>query len=354
VSFPAYDLVGPRRYRERVGLDLEALRAGQVFRHRPGVTVSQQDNLEEALLTSNQAMLHFDAAYAGATEWARPLVVSTLTLRLVLGMTDKTFGRRARLVGFDEIALTAPVFGGDTLYAESEVLAVEPEPGRDDVGALMVATRGVDQSGRVVCRATYRALVYRAGRGPDDGPGAGSATAGGDPVGKRPSHREVAPSVYLEQSGVDYEDFEPGEVYEHRPGHTFTAERALLRALRALNQSPPRVELEAARAAPGGRLAIPEVDVVGAATALSTKTFGQVAANLGWTAVSFPHAVHEGDTIHAVSTVLGKREAASRSGQGILHVRTEARTTAGELACRFERRLLVYRRGVGPHAAAGY
>ena len=92
--FVAYDVVGPGRYRERVGLDWEALAAGQVFRHRPGLTVSQQDNVEEALLTSNQAMLHFDEIYAGATEWGRPLVVSTLTLRLMLAVPAKTFGRR--------------------------------------------------------------------------------------------------------------------------------------------------------------------------------------------------------------------------------------------------------------------
>jgi itaconyl-CoA hydratase len=159
--------------------------------------------------------------------------------------------------------------------------------------------------------------------------------------------------VYLEQSGVDYEAFEPGEVYEHRPGHAFTAERLLARALRSFHQSPALVELEAARAG-DGRLRVAEADLVGVATALSTKTFGKVAANLGWTSVSFPHTLHEGDTIHAVSTVLGTRDSASRPKQGILHVRTEAHSADGRLACRFERRLLVYKRGAGPHAAAGY
>jgi itaconyl-CoA hydratase len=344
----AHRRLGPGRYRERVGLDFEELAAGQRFRHRPGLTLSQQDNTDEALATSNQAMLHFDAVYAGCTEWRRPLVVSTLTLRVVLGMTAKTFGQRAAIASFDEIAMTRPVFGGDTLYAESEVVGTAPEPGRDDVGAVTVRTVGLNQRGEVVCRAVYRALVYRAGRSPWEG----SPAAEGP--GKSVSHREVGPMCFVEQSGVDYEDFEIGEVYEHRPGRTFTADMGLGRALGALEQSPRLVEIGAGRAAHGGRLVIGEADVVGTATALTTKTFGKVVANLGWTNVALPHPVYEGDTIHATSTVLGARDSASRPGQGVLHVLTEAATGEGRAVCRFERRLLVYKRGLGPYAEAGY
>lgn len=165
-AFLAYRTVGEGRYREDFGLDFEQFEAGQRFKHRPGLTLSQQDNRDEALDTLNQAMLHFDAVYAGATEWKRPLVVSTLTLQALIGMTSKTFAKKARIVGFDDVAMRHPVFGGDTLYAESEVLATADDPEQPDLGRVTVRTEGVNQAGAVVCTAIYTALVYRAGRSP--------------------------------------------------------------------------------------------------------------------------------------------------------------------------------------------
>ena len=114
-----------RRYRERFGLWFDDLVVGLRFQHRPGLTLSQQDGRDECLDTLNQQMLHFDQQFASHTEWARCLMDSTLTTKVVIGMTWKTFATRTQLSGFDEITLTAPVFGGDTLYAESEVLARE-------------------------------------------------------------------------------------------------------------------------------------------------------------------------------------------------------------------------------------
>ena len=93
--FSAYHRIGENRYRQRIGLDFEDFAAGQQFRHRPGVTLSQQDNADEALDTLNGAMLHYDAHYAAATAWQRPLMVSTLTLQRLIGMASKTYGRRA-------------------------------------------------------------------------------------------------------------------------------------------------------------------------------------------------------------------------------------------------------------------
>ena len=81
-AFASHVQVGENRYRERYGLDFEDFAVGQVFKHRPGLTLSQQDNAEEAMDTLNQAMLHFDDSYASKTEWKKPLMVSTLTLQL--------------------------------------------------------------------------------------------------------------------------------------------------------------------------------------------------------------------------------------------------------------------------------
>ena len=148
--FSAYHRIGENRYRQRFGLDFEDFSPGQRFRHRPGVTLSQQDNADEALDTLNGAMLHYDAHYAAATSWQRPLMVSTLTLQRLIGMTSKTYGRRRAILGFDDIAMNGPLFGGDTLYAESEILDV------DAAGAIRTLIRGLKADGaevaRIICR----------------------------------------------------------------------------------------------------------------------------------------------------------------------------------------------------------
>lgn len=160
-AFSAYVKVGENRYRERYGLDFENFEVGQVFQHRPGITISQQDNVEETLDTLNQAMLHFDAHYASQTEWKKPLGVSTLTLQRLMGMTWKTFNKKMRICGWAEIKMTAPVFGGDTLYAESEIKAKAEAVGDANCGQLTVVTRGINQAGEVVCIMEYDMLVYK-------------------------------------------------------------------------------------------------------------------------------------------------------------------------------------------------
>jgi itaconyl-CoA hydratase len=337
--FSAYETIAAGRYRERFGLAFEEFEVGQRFRHRPGLTLSQQDNKDEALDTLNQAMLHYDAAYAAATEWERPLLVSTLTLQVAIGMTSKTFGRKRRIVSFEDIALTGPVFGGDTLYAESEILAKADEPDDDEVGRLSIVTRGANQRGEVVCTMTYTALVERGGLAP-----AAQQDSGDERLA---SHQAIAPSVYLEQIGLAFEDLRPGETWEHRPGKTFFAEESVRQALRALEQSPRLTEAGANRERHGGRLVINEVYVVGAVTALTTKTLGKVVANLGWKDVQLPHPVRDGDTVYAESTILDTRASQSRPTQGIAHVATRAFNQAGRLVCAYERRLLVYRQGQG-------
>ncbi len=83
---------------ERFGLPFEALVPGQTFLHRPGITFTQQDNVVESLTTLNSAQVHYDDHYAARTSWRRPLVVSTLTLQRMIGMTWKTFGLARRRI----------------------------------------------------------------------------------------------------------------------------------------------------------------------------------------------------------------------------------------------------------------
>jgi len=352
-GFLAFAPAGEKRFRERFGLDFEQFAAGQRFRHRPGLTLSQQDSRDECLDTLNQQMLHFDEAFAAHTEWKRCLMDSTLTAKVVIGMTWKTFARRTRLLGFDEITLSRPLFGGATLYAESEILATGDFADDRRVGQVKVRTVGLDPAGAAVAALTWDVLVARASAA-DTARGGGDAAATAGPTERHGSHEEIAPGVFLERRGLFLEDVEVGETYEHRPGKTFSAEESQAHTLRALDQSPALVDAEFARRSLGAPPPINPMHVLAVLTGMMTKTFSRIVANLAWKNVRFHSDVLPGETVYAESTVLAKRPSQSRPGQGILHVRTTAGTADGRRVCTFERLILVYARGHGPYEAAGY
>jgi len=168
------------------------------------------------------------------------------------------------------------------------------------------------------------------------------------------SHRKLADNVYMEIAGVEYEDFEVGQVFEHRPGRTFTAEENRLLVMRSADLSMRHVDAVYNEKIYGGEQVISETLLLSVVTALTTKTFNKVVANLGWKNAQFPVPVLAGDTIYAESEILGKRESQSRPAQAVLHVKTRALNQRGEEVCAFERRLLIYKRGLGPYEAAGY
>jgi itaconyl-CoA hydratase len=336
MSLSAYYRLGPGRYAERFGLDFDDFAVGQRFRHRPGVTLSQQDNAEHALDTMNSAMLHFDAAYAGHTEWGRPLMVSTLTVQRVIGLCAKTFARRRRIVGFDEISLRAPVFGGDTIYAESEILSVDQEQ-----DAVTVHTKGRNASGADIVSLRYRAEIHRRGSGPD-------ADRGGPPANEeRFAAYDLVDGDYRERFGLFFDDCVPGEQFVHHPGYTFLREEAIGQARRSMELSAQYHDIERPRVA--------ETFVLAAAATASTRTFGRVVANLSWYDVELPNPVHAGDTVRAESRILDARPSKSRPDNGVVSVSTSAVNQHGETVLSFRRALLVYRRGAGtPHERAGY
>lgn len=168
------------------------------------------------------------------------------------------------------------------------------------------------------------------------------------------SHRRVGPNVYLEVEGLDFEDFEVGQIFEHRPGRTVTGLENMLHALRSLDRSARHVDRHYAEHVHGGDDAISETFVLGLVTAMTTKTFGRVVANLGWKDVRFPGPVRPGDTLYAESEILAKRQSRSRPTQGLLHVRTRAVDQRGRDVCTFTRDFLVYKRGQGAYVEAGY
>ena len=143
------------------GRYLEDFRVGDRYRHRNGRTISEADNTWFTLLTSNTHPIHVDAEYAAATEFGRPLVVSTLTLAIVTGLSvaDVSLNAVANL-GWDNVRLTAPVFAGDTIYAESEVEEVRPSGSRPGQGIVRVRTRGFNQRAEEVISFQRTILVY--------------------------------------------------------------------------------------------------------------------------------------------------------------------------------------------------
>ena len=144
--------VAPNRYRAASGRYYEDFTVGDVYEHRPGRTVTQQDNAWFTLLTMNTHPLHFDEEYAKGTEFGKPLVCSPLTLAILVGMSVSDVSEQAIAnLGWKEIALVAPVFPGDTLYAESEVLQKRQSKSRPNAGIVTVKTLGRNQHGEKVC-----------------------------------------------------------------------------------------------------------------------------------------------------------------------------------------------------------
>jgi itaconyl-CoA hydratase len=146
-----YTQVGPQRYRETVGFYFEQFTVGDVFEHRPGRTVTEMDNVLMSTLSMNASPLHLDAAYCAQTPWDRPLVSSLVTLSIVAGMAARsTSGRAVANLGWDSIRLTAPVFAGDTLYAETEITGKRLSRSRPGEGIVSCRTQGRKSSGELV------------------------------------------------------------------------------------------------------------------------------------------------------------------------------------------------------------
>ncbi len=161
--------VGPNRYRETFGRYFEDFQVGDVYEHRPGKTVLEADNHFFTLLTLNTHPLHFDAEYAKASEFGRNLVVSTYTLALLTGMSVSDCSQKAIAnLGMDEVRFTAPVFAGDTLYGESEVLAKRESKSRPGQGVVTIRTLGKNQDGKIVCTFRRDMLIPAHGQAVED------------------------------------------------------------------------------------------------------------------------------------------------------------------------------------------
>lgn len=161
--------VGPRRYRETFGRHFEDFEVGDAYEHRPGKTVTEADNHLFTLLTLNTHPLHFDAEYGAATEFGQNLVVSTYTLALLIGMSVSDVSQKAIAnLGMDEVRFPLPVFAGDTLYAESEVLSKRASASRPGQGIVEIRTTGKNQKQQVVCSFRRSMLIPMRGHAVED------------------------------------------------------------------------------------------------------------------------------------------------------------------------------------------
>jgi itaconyl-CoA hydratase len=141
----------------------EDFTVGDVYRSAVARTVTETDNLLFTMLAMNTNELHFNEEAARATEWGRPLVNSTFTLALVLGLSvaDTTQAGGVNL-GWREIRLPHPVFVGDTLRSETEVTAARESGSRPGHGIVSVRTRGLNQRDEVVCEYERSFLIPKA------------------------------------------------------------------------------------------------------------------------------------------------------------------------------------------------
>ena len=147
----------------RFGGYLEDYEPGDVFRHWPGKTITEAEDHIFCLLTMAASPLHIDRNFAKAeSEFRRNVVVGTYIYALLLGMSVPDIsGRAIANLGLSELRHLAPMFHGDTLYGQSEVLLVRASASRAAQGVLRVRTDGFNQDGLQVCTFTRAVLLPR-------------------------------------------------------------------------------------------------------------------------------------------------------------------------------------------------
>jgi itaconyl-CoA hydratase len=149
------------------GRFFEDFSVGMVLRHPIGRTVTATDNTWFTLLTCNTNPIHFDRHYSSQTEFGQPLMNSTFTLALVTGLSVADVSQNAVNLGWEEVRMPAPVFEGDTIYAQTEILSTRESESRPSMGIVGIRTTGFKQDGTVVMEFRRTILVYKRGRGPD-------------------------------------------------------------------------------------------------------------------------------------------------------------------------------------------
>ena len=141
----------------------EELEVGQTFRHQPGRTVTEADNVFFSCPTMNPQPLHVDFHAAAKAEFGKPLVNSLLTLGIAVGLSvgETTLGTTVGNLGFEKIEFPKPVFHGDTIYAETEVVDKRESKSRPQCGIVTFEHRARNQDDEIVMRARRNAMMRK-------------------------------------------------------------------------------------------------------------------------------------------------------------------------------------------------
>lgn len=143
------------------GRFFEDFEVGDVYRSRIGRTVTQTDNIWMSLLTNNTNQIHFNEHYAAQTPFGRPLVNSAITIAIVAGLGVSDTSENGFALGWESINLPNPLFEGDTLYSESEVLEKRESRSRPGMGIVRFRSRGITQDGAVVLEYVRGVMVWK-------------------------------------------------------------------------------------------------------------------------------------------------------------------------------------------------
>lgn len=148
------------------GRFFEDFEVGDVYRSRIGRTITDADNVLFTLMSNNTNQIHFNSEYARQTGFDKPLVNSIVTLAVVAGLGVTDVSENGFALGWDAIILPNPVFAGDTLYSESQVVSVRESQSRPQQGVVKVRTRGLKQDGTVVIDYTRSVMVWKRAHAP--------------------------------------------------------------------------------------------------------------------------------------------------------------------------------------------
>jgi acyl dehydratase len=146
------------------GQYFEDLTPGRIFKHQMRRTMTESDNVWFNAVTHNPAAIHLDEEYCKEhSEFGTRIVNSALTLGLIIGLSvgDTTLGTTVGNLGFDEVRFPAPVFHGDTIRAETEVISSRVSASRPNAGIVTFEHRGYNQKGELVCRARRSGLMLK-------------------------------------------------------------------------------------------------------------------------------------------------------------------------------------------------
>lgn len=161
--------ISENRFRESFGRHYEEFTIGDIYEHRPGRTITQNENIWFTLLTMNTHPMHFDEEYAKASEFGQCIVCSPFTVALLVGMSVTDVSQKAIAnLGWGDIKMTHPLYAGDTLYGESEVMEKRESASRPGAGIVTVKTTGFNQDGKVVCTFVRTMLIAKQGHSVED------------------------------------------------------------------------------------------------------------------------------------------------------------------------------------------